>query len=42
MDRGRYRQSVRLLCGASLMMAALTLVGLQVSRAGVWGLLSLI
>lgn len=42
LDRRRYRQAVRLLYGTSLVMAAVTLVGLQVSHAGVWGLLSLV
>ena len=42
LDRKRYRQAVRLLYGTSLVMAALTLIGLQVSQAGVWGLLSLV
>ena len=41
LDRKRYRQAVRLLYGTSVLMATLTLVGLQVSQAGVWGLLSL-
>lgn len=42
LDRRRYRRAIRMLYGTSLMMAALTLVGLQVSQAGVWGLVSLI
>ncbi|MFZ5450184.1 MAG: adenosylcobinamide-phosphate synthase CbiB [Thermodesulfobacteriota bacterium] len=42
LDRRRYRQAVRLLYSTSLLMAALTLVSLQLSHAGVWGLLSLI
>jgi adenosylcobinamide-phosphate synthase len=42
LDRHRYRQAVRLLYGTSLVMATLTLVGLQVSHAGAWGLLSLL
>jgi adenosylcobinamide-phosphate synthase len=42
LDRKRYRQAVRVLYGTSLVMATLTLVGLQVSHAGVWGLLSLV
>jgi len=42
LDRKRYRQAVRLLYGTSVVMATLTLIGLQVSRAGVWGLLSLL
>ncbi len=41
LDRDRYRQAIRLLYGTSLLMATLTLVGLQVSHAGVWGVLSL-
>jgi adenosylcobinamide-phosphate synthase len=42
LDQERYRQAVRLLYGTSLTMATLTLVGLLASRAGVWGLLSLV
>ena len=42
LDRKRYRQAVRMLYGTSLVMATLTLVGLQVSHAGLWGLLSLV
>jgi adenosylcobinamide-phosphate synthase len=42
LDQERYRQAVRLLYGTSLLMATLTLVGLLASRAGVWGLLSLV
>lgn len=42
LDRRRYRRAIRLLYGTSLVMAALTLVGLQLSQAGVWGLLSLV
>jgi adenosylcobinamide-phosphate synthase len=42
LDQERYRQAVRMLYGTSLGMAALTLVGLLASRAGVWGLLSLV
>ena len=42
LDQERYRQAVRLLYGTSLLMAALTLAGLLASRAGVWGLLSLV
>ena len=41
LDRRRYRRAIRVLYGTSLVMATLTLVGLQVSQAGVWGLLSL-
>jgi adenosylcobinamide-phosphate synthase len=42
LDRRRYRRAIRVLYGTSLVMAALTVVGLQVSHAGVWGLLSLV
>jgi adenosylcobinamide-phosphate synthase len=42
LDQERYGQAIRLLYGTSLLMAALTLVGLLAGRAGVWGLLSLI
>jgi adenosylcobinamide-phosphate synthase len=42
LDRRRYRRAIRVLYGTSLMMATLTLVGLQVSQAGIWGLLSLV
>jgi len=42
LDAERYRQAVRLLYGTSLAMAVLTLVGLLASRAGVWGLFSLV
>jgi adenosylcobinamide-phosphate synthase len=42
LDHERYLQAVRLLYGTSLLMAALTLVGLLAGRAGVWGLLSLV
>jgi adenosylcobinamide-phosphate synthase len=42
LDHKRYRQAVRVLYGTSLVMAALTLVGLQVSHAGVWGVLSVL
>jgi adenosylcobinamide-phosphate synthase len=41
LDRRRYRRAIRVLYGTSLLMATLTLVGLQVSHAGVWGLLAL-
>jgi adenosylcobinamide-phosphate synthase len=41
LDRRRYRRAIRVLYGTSLLMATLTLVSLQVSQAGVWGLLSL-
>jgi adenosylcobinamide-phosphate synthase len=40
--RKRYRQAIRLLYGTSMAMAALTLAGLKVGHAGVWGLISLI
>ena len=42
LDQERYGQAIRLLYGTSLAMAVLTLVGLLVGRAGVWGLLSLV
>jgi adenosylcobinamide-phosphate synthase len=42
LDRRRYRRAIRVLYGTSVAMATLTLVGLQVSQAGVWGLLSLV
>jgi adenosylcobinamide-phosphate synthase len=42
LDQERYGQAIRLLYGTSLAMAAITLVGLLVGRAGVWGLLSLV
>jgi adenosylcobinamide-phosphate synthase len=42
LDQERYRQAIRLLYGTSLAMAAITLLGLLASRAGVWGLLSLV
>jgi adenosylcobinamide-phosphate synthase len=42
LDRKRYRQAVHLLYGTSLVMAALTLVALQICHAGVWGLFSLV
>jgi adenosylcobinamide-phosphate synthase len=41
-DRERYRQAIRMLYGTSLLMAALTLIGLVAGRAGVWGLVFLI
>jgi adenosylcobinamide-phosphate synthase len=42
LDHESYRQAVRLLYGASILMAAVTLAGLLAGRAGVWGLLPLI
>jgi len=42
LDQERYGQAIRLLYGASLSMAAITVVGLLAGRAGVWGLLSLV
>ena len=42
LDQERYRKAIRLLYGTSLAMAAITLLGLLSSRAGVWGLLSLV
>jgi adenosylcobinamide-phosphate synthase len=42
LNRERYRQAIRLLYGTSVAMAVLTLVGLLIGRAGVWGLLSLV
>jgi adenosylcobinamide-phosphate synthase len=42
LDHKRYLQAVRLLYGTSAAMAVLTLVGLQVGHAGIWGLLSLL
>jgi adenosylcobinamide-phosphate synthase len=42
LDRRRYRQAIQLLYGVSVLAATLTLVGLQISHAGVWGLLSLL
>jgi adenosylcobinamide-phosphate synthase len=42
LDQERYGQAVRLLYGTSILMASITLTGLLASRAGVWGLLSLV
>jgi adenosylcobinamide-phosphate synthase len=42
LDHKRYLQAIRLLYGTSAVMAVLTLVGLQVGHAGIWGLLYLI
>jgi len=42
LDHERYHQAVRLLYGASLLMAALTFLGLLASGAGVWGWLPLL
>jgi len=42
LDHKRYLQAIRLLYGTSAVMAVLTLVGLQVGHAGIWGLLYLL
>jgi adenosylcobinamide-phosphate synthase len=42
LNRERYGQAIGLLYGTSVAMAVLTLVGLLIGRAGVWGLLSLV
>jgi adenosylcobinamide-phosphate synthase len=42
LDQERYGQAIRLLYGTSVAMAAITLLGLLIGRAGVWGLLSLV
>jgi adenosylcobinamide-phosphate synthase len=42
LDQERYRQAIRLLYVTSVGMAALTLVVLLASRAGIWGLVSLV
>jgi adenosylcobinamide-phosphate synthase len=42
LNHKRYLQAIRLLYGTSAVMAILTLVGLQVGHAGIWGLLYLL